>query len=259
MLSNTDTSQRTIQSVSRAIAILRCFSGGQERRLSEICKIVNLHKSTTSGIVNTLKAEGFLEQDPHTGKLQLGLELFALAVNARRNLELICEPYLNKLLELSGETVNLAVLDADRSEVVYIAKKESKQSIRISTSVGKRAPVYCTAIGKAILAHMDPIKSNELIDSLELIPLTEKTTTDKTTLKKELETILKCGYAYDDEEFERDVICVAVPLCNIYGEPIGAISISGPVMRIDSQTRLNIASVLRNEVANIGMELSRLE
>ena len=257
MPQNSNNSQ-LIQSVSRAVDILRCFAGGKELRLSEIVSMVGLHKSTVAGIVNTLKAEGFLEQDSHTNRMQLGLELFTLAVNARRNLELICEPYLNKLLQLSGETVNLAVLDVDRSEIVYIAKEESTRSVRIGTSVGKRVPIYCTAIGKVIMAFMDSQKASALIDRLDMIPLTERTITDKVLLQAELELILERGYACDDEEFEKEVVCIAAPLCNSYGEPLGAISISGPAMRMDSQERLRIASVLCNEVSKVSMELSRL-
>ena len=108
--------QPQIQSIVRAVAILKCFSGGKERGLTEVSKMVGLHKSTTSGLVNTLKAVRFLEQNPRTSKYRLGLELFTLAVNARRNLAMVCDPHLDKLRDMTGETVNLAVLDSDRPD-----------------------------------------------------------------------------------------------------------------------------------------------
>jgi len=256
-MSNT-AAQPRIQSVSRAIAILRCFSDGKERRLTEVSKMVGLHKSTTAGIVNTLKMEGFIEQDAHTDKLRLGLGVFTLAVNARHDLSILCEPHLNRLLELTGETVNLAVLDHDRTESVYIAKKESQKSVRISTSIGKRLPLHCTAIGKSILAGMDRQRSIELIDRLELISFTERTITDKASLLAELDTITDRGYAFDDEEFETGVVCIAVSLRDRFSEPVGAISVSGPVMRLDDQKRLEIAGVLTDEAELINSKLLML-
>ena len=240
-----------IQSVSRAIAILRCFSDGKEHGLTEVSKMVALHKSTTASIINTLKMEGFLEQNPRTDKFLLGLAVFTLAVNARQDLSMICEPHLNRLLELTGETVNLAVLDHERVETVYIAKKESKQSVRISTSIGKRLPLHCTAIGKSILANMSKHLADELLERLVFTPFTDRTITNKAVLLTELDMIKKRGFAYDDEEFEVGVVCVAVPISDRFGEPIGAISVSGPLMRLDSEKRLEIATILRSEKKEI--------
>jgi len=248
--------QPTIQSVSRAISILRCFEGDVQLGLSEISRILGLHKSTTAGIINTLKEEGFLEQDKRTGKLRLGLDLYSLAVQARHDLVEICEPHLNTLLNLTGETVNLAVID--RSEIVYIAKKESSHSIRISTSVGAHLPVYCTAIGKSILAYMERSKAESIIDEIEMRPLTDKTITDKEKLLSIIETIYLEGVAYDFEEFEPGIICVASPLFYKKGDPIGAISVSGPAMRLGEDNRKSIASILKDTTARICSELSRL-
>jgi len=248
--------QSTIQSVSRAISILRCFDGERLLGLSEISRMVDLRKSTAAGIINTLKAEGFLEQDSATGKLRLGLGLFSLAVQARHDLADICEPHLKNLLDITGETVNLAVLDKD--EIVYIAKKESTHSIRISTSVGARLPVYCTAIGKSILAYMDQDKAKALINSMELKPLTASTVNSKETLLLSIDRIRNEGVAYDFEEFELGIICIAAPLCYKAGEPIGAISVSGPAMRLNANVRENIAHVLKDTAKQVCSELSRL-
>lgn len=218
--------------------------------------MIGLHKSTTAGIVNTLKEEGFLEQDSATGKLRLGLDLYSLAVQARHDLVEICEPYLNTLLQLTGETVNLAVID--KSEIVYIAKKESSHSIRISTSVGAHLPVYCTAIGKSILAFMERSRAESIINDIKFIPLTEKTITSKAGLLKAIEAVYKEGVAYDFEEYELGVICIASPLFYKQGEPIGAISVSGPALRLGEDARKNIAGILKDTTVDICNELSRL-
>ena len=218
--------------------------------------MVGLHKSTAAGIINTLKAEHFLEQNERTGKLRLGLDLFTLAVNARLELNDICEPYLNALLELTGETVNLAVLD--KTEIVYIAKKESAHSIRISTDVGTRMPVYCTAIGKSILAAMDPAEAENLIDSLDMSSFTERTVIDRMSLISALGIIRREGIAYDFEELEYGLICIAAPLYYRKGNPVGAISVSGPSVRMDSRARAGISEHLLRITDQVCRELSRL-
>ncbi|SHI17537.1 transcriptional regulator, IclR family [Sporobacter termitidis DSM 10068] len=248
--------QPLIQSVSRAVAILKCFTGNPELGLAELSRMVGLHKSTTAGIVNTLKAEGFLEQNEKTGRLRLGLELFSLAVQARHGLSEICEPYLNSLLDFTGETVNLAVLD--KTEIVYIAKKESSHSIRISTSVGARLPVYCTAIGKSILAFMDRAKAEALLGRVVMTPYTDRTLTDRPALLAEMDRILNAGVAYDFEEYEQGVICIAAPLYYKKGDPIGAISVSGPTIRMDEAARKKITETLTGIAAQVNGELSRL-
>ncbi|MCL2391895.1 MAG: IclR family transcriptional regulator [Oscillospiraceae bacterium] len=248
--------QPAIQSVVRAISILRCFEGDAHLSLAEISCMVGLHKSTAAGIINTLKAEGFLEQDPVTSKLRLGLELFSLAVQARRGIVDICDPFLNELLSLTNETVNLAVLD--KNEIVYIAKKESTHSIRISTNVGKHLPLHCTAIGKSILACMHRPSAEAIIDNLEFRPYTEHTITDKTRLINEIDRVMLEGVAYDHQEFQIGVSCVAAPLYYQKFNPIAAISVSGPSFRIDDAKRKKIAAVVMEIAAKICHELARV-
>ena len=256
IMSDTTRQQAVIQSVSRAASILKCFYGATELGLSEISRMLGLHKSTAAGIINTLKVEGFLEQNEQTGKLRLGLELFSLAVQTRHDLVEICEPHLNTLLNLTGETVNLAVLDKD--EIVYIAKKESSHSIRISTRVGTHLPIYCTAIGKAILAAMEKEKAKDLIYNIELKQLTNKTIASREELLAAIDKISREGVAYDFEEFEPGVICIASPLYYKRGAPIGAVSVSGPAMRLDEDVRKNIAKALIDISRRICGELSHL-
>jgi len=253
----TKTEQKTkIQSVSRAVKILRCLAEDQELGLTELSKMVGLHKSTTAGLVGTLRAEGFLELNEATGKLRLGLALLSLAVNARRSLDDLCSPYLDQLLQMTGETVNLAVLD--KNEIVYIAKKESRQSIRISSSVGMRLPVYCTAIGKSILACMDNDAVDKIIDGLTFEPLTPKTITGGDELRRALDDIRNGGVALDKEEYEMGVICMAMPVYIKKNKPVGAVSVSGPAQRMNQETMEHIKSCLQEITAGICTEMSNL-
>jgi len=245
--------QPPIQSITRAISILRCFTDKQELGLTEISAMLGLHKSTTAGIVNTLKDEALLVQNKENGKLRLGIELFCLAVNAKMELGELVMPYLDRLLLETEETVNLAVRDG--LHIVYIEKKESPHSMRICTSVGKRLPLYCTAIGKAILAFMDEEERELVLDELTFFPFTEKTITDKRLLIKELDDIRQEGVSYDFEELESGLVCVASPIFDKYGQPIAAVSVSGPSIRMGKAVRQHIKQLLTRESQAITSQL----
>lgn len=246
---------KPIQSVARAISILRCFDDTKELGLTEISRMVGLHKSTTAGIVATLRAERFLEQNERTGKLRLGLDFFTLAAGARLELVEICEPYLSHLLEKTGETVNLGILDT--AQIMFIDKRESGHSMRISTRVGMRMPVYCTGMGKAILAAMEPQEAERLIDSMEMITRTQYTIADKASLLRELEFIRREGVAVDREEWKMGLVCVAASLCREPGKPVAAVSVSGPDMRMNHAAITEISRELREVAEKIGAELAR--
>ena len=251
---STSAKSPNIQSVSRAIAILRCFTDSRELGLTEISKQVGLRKSTAAGIINTLKSEKILEQNEDTGKFHLGIDLFLLAVNAKVELKEICEPYLDIILQDTHETVNLGVRYGD--SVVYVEKKESPHSMRICTNVGQRLPLYCTAIGKAMMAFLGEEEIERLL-SASLKQYTSKTVTDPNQLRQTLSTIRKERVSFDFEELEYGLICVAVPLFNRQGMPIGAISVSGPSMRMNEETRDVIAERLKQVSKEICQVVAR--
>lgn len=244
-----------IQSVSRAIAILRCFDGVQELGVTDVSKRLGLHKSTTAGIMNTLKAENFLDQNEITGKYRLGLDLFRLAAGARLELNEICEPFLDELVKTTGETVNLAV--RDDTQIVYVSKKESPHSMRISTSVGTRLPIYCTAIGKVMLAYMSREKALETLNISDLKPYTTNTITDMDKLLASLDDIRRIGVACDMEELEYGLICMGAPIQDHNGNVIAAISVSGPVTRMQQDKRENISKQILAASKAINRELYR--
>lgn len=243
--------EKTIQSVDRAIKIIRCFDTFEELGITEISKLLNLHKSTTFGIVSTLSANGILEKNENTGKYKLGLELYRLGTKVNLSLRGITLPYLERLVEMYEETANLVVLQ-DLS-VVYLEKVESSHSMRISTSLGGRKPLYCTAVGKAILAFLPPDELERKLDKMKLVKFTDNTITSKEDLKKALNEIRKRGYAEDNEEMEIGLHCIAAPILNQYSYPIGAISVSGPISRMNGEVDINISRTL----VEFTMEISK--
>lgn len=223
--------------------------------ISELEKKLGIHKSTIYRYVATLRDAGYLEQDEDTKYYKVGLNLFSLGSKIVNSINWTKEvrPYLVELRDTFQETVHLGV--ADKGEVIYIDKVESEQSIRMYSKVGVRSPIYCTGIGKAILAHLPKEKQASIIDQLELKRYTENTIVNKEKLAEELQKIVAKGYALDLEEHELGVVCAAVPIFNYNGELLGAISVAGPAIRIDEIRLLEIAKKIKELAQSLKLRL----
>lgn len=222
-----------IQSVNRAVEILRCFESKELLGITEIAEKTGLNKSTAFGIVATLAAEGLLEQDDSTGRYRLGLELFRLGSLVNTSTRRLVMPELEKLAQSLEETVNY--VRPEGGDVVYLIKKESSHSMRICTKTGQRLPMYCTAVGKAILAFLPEDRRSNILKGYQFTPYTENTVADEAALRCQLQSIVKSGYAVESEEFESGLVCVAVPVLNDSGYPVAAISCSGPKARMTEE------------------------
>ncbi|HWR62508.1 MAG TPA: IclR family transcriptional regulator [Clostridia bacterium] len=242
-----------IQSVSRAIQIIRCFEDNEELGVTEISKIIGLHKSTTFGLISTLEANKLLEKNGNTGKYRLGLELFRLGTKVNSTLRHIAIPYLEQLVNMYQETVNLVVMDD--LYVIYLEKVESTRSMRISTMVGGRLPLYCTAVGKAIMANLSPEELNSKLDRMEFKKYTDKTLYDKNSIIGSFEKIRRAGYAEESEELEIGLSCVAAPIYNHFNIPFAAISLSGPTFRMNEGFRREIGLTLIRYTQEISVKL----
>ena len=217
---------------------------GSTMHMTEIAEKLGFYPSTVHRILDTLKHWGYVEQDSHTQKYQLGLKALELGMAKLHQMDLAREatPYLKELVKQCNETVHLGVLEG--GEVLYLAKEESSQTIRMISYVGKRAPLHCTSLGKVLLAYL-PAEERKKILGGEVLPrLTENTITDKMELEQELDKVREQGFALDREENEKDVRCVAAPIRNHQGEVIAAISISSPIFRINKDVQNNLKEAL---------------
>ncbi len=230
---NSQKATNTIQSIDRALNVLECFTNGrQELGVTEISKLLGLHKSTVYGILTTLECRRYLEQNPETGKYKLGLKLFELGnlVQDGMDLKVIAGPFLQRLVEEHGETVHLVIMD--QGEAVYIDKRESPQSMRMVSQVGKRLPCHCTGVGKMLLAFLPEEALDAFIREKGLVRFTNNTITDPDTLKEHLRQVRQRGYAIDNQEITDGLTCVAAPIRNHTGNVIAAMSVAGPSIRI---------------------------
>ena len=244
-----------LSSVANAIRVVKAFSDDEfEIGISRLATRLGLAKSTVHRLATTLIDAGVLEQNPETGKYRLGLLVFELGSLVRRKIDVYNEakPWLFALRDQTGETVHLAVLG--RQGLVYINFIESQKAIRMSTGLGQRKPLHCTAEGKALLAFQ-PAEVIERAIAAGLDRLTPKTITDATALRDELAVIRARGYATDDEECEPGMRCIAAPVRDDSGHVTAAVGVAGPVQRLTKKMLLSHAPALMNAVAAISQRL----
>lgn len=233
-----------LSSVANSIRLVKAFSDDEyEIGISSLARRLGLGKSTVHRLATTLIEADFLEKNPETGAYRLGLALFELGALVRRKMDVANEarPYLKVLMEKTGETVHLAVLDHD--SVLYINTIASRQAIRMSSTVGSRAPSHCSSEGKVLLAHRGPDFIDSMIDH-GLAACTPKTIVTPQALREELATVRSRGYALDDEETEIGLRSLAAPIRTHNGQTVAAISIAGPTQRVSKK-------VLQGYVADV--------
>ena len=245
-----------IKVLNKAFSILDIFlKNNAPISMTEISEELGLYPSTIHRILDTLKYGGFVEQDSSTQKYQLGLKLVELGMTRLNNIDLVKEarPFLKGLSKKCDETVHLAILED--TEVLYLAKEESSQTIRMISYVGKRAPLHCTALGKVLLAFLPSDKMDKILEKIELFKLTENTIISKQNLIEELNRIKQQGFALDIEENEKFVRCIAAPIRNYQSKVIAAASISGPSYRINEEKQNYLKEELITTCQNISSRL----
>ncbi len=223
-----------VQVLDRAINILE-FIGRQssgEAALPELSAAMKLHKTTTHRIAHVLESRGLLRRGLDSNRYRLGLHLYDLGCQALDHVNIRDEarPLMTRVAYEVGETVHLALLD--RAEVLYIERVEAQRSLTMGSKLGARNPVYCTALGKAILAYSAEAEVDRTLAGLRMEARTRNTITNVLTLKRELERVRDRGYAIDDEEIEEGIRCIAAPILNASGLAVAAVSVSGPSSRI---------------------------
>lgn len=206
-------------------------------QLRKIALATGINKSTVHRFVSHLEADNYLFRDG-TGTYMLGARLARLGAGATfyATLSRICRPTLESLRAATDETVNLAVLEG--TEIVYLDVLESPQMFKMVSPVGMRRPAHRTSLGKAILANMaDGAQKDEVIASFVETPEKGQKATSVPRLRREIQNIRMQGFALDDEETVIGARCIGAPIFGADGKVVGAISVSGPVVRM-TKTRL---------------------
>lgn len=242
-----------VQSVERALDVLEMLAdAGREMGVSELGQATDLPYATIHRIAATLLQRGYLHQDARSRKYILGSRLIHLGSAAGHMMGAAARPYLERLVELTGETANLALLE--EGYVVYIAQAPSRRMVRTFTEVGNRVPPHSTAVGKVLLSHQPASVVSRIVSRHGLAAATPNTLTDLSDLLEEIEQVRTRGYALDLEEQEEGVTCVAVPLEPATG-PVAALSVSGPTARMGEERRDEIVTHLMEVAAEFAAGL----
>ncbi|MFJ8666883.1 IclR family transcriptional regulator [Streptomyces sp. NPDC093600] len=247
---------KNIQSLERAAAMLRLLAGGERRLgLSDIASSLGLAKGTAHGILRTLQAEGFVEQDAASGRYQLGAELLRLGnsyldVHELRARALV---WTDDLARSSGESVHLGVLHQQGVLIVHhvFRPDDSRQVLE----VGAMQPLHSTALGKVISAY-DPVAHSEAMD-VPREAFTPRTVTDLEEFETLLDLTRARGWAADMEETWEGVASVAAPIHDRRRMPVGAVAITGAVERVcgDGELRSELIAAVRDCARAVSRDL----
>jgi Transcriptional regulator len=249
-----------INAVDRALdVVLYLYNQGREVSITEISKDLGVYKSTVFRTLATLQNKGFVAQNPENEKYSLGEKFYIIgtSMNNRGGLVKLVRPYAQRLSAEFDEAVNVSILDKDidglyKSVIIY--KEESYKGLNANTEVGSRNECYCAAVGKCLLAFSENIDLT-IYRKHKMEKYTDTTITSVADLKNELERIRTRGYAIDNEEREKGLLCIGAPIL-MNGTALAAISISGPESRIrhDMEYKIDFLKKLSEEISD---EISR--
>jgi len=239
----------------RLFATLETFTNFREGELSldQVTRLNGLPKSTSFRLLQSLEKCGFLIQNNETGRYSLGERFFALANSGLpyQRLISIAKPFLHSLMLTFGESVNLGAYD--EGMVAHIFAIDSPKPYRVTATIGNRANLHCTGMGKSIAAYLPPEELERALLKHGLPARTGRTLTSSESLMADLATVRQTGVSHDNQEDVEGVECFAASLFGKDGALIAAISISGPSIRMGGQ-----AEAMRAAVAETARRISRM-
>jgi IclR family transcriptional regulator, KDG regulon repressor len=246
---------RVLRSVNNALAVLESFSVERpEIGVTELSQSLGLGKSTVHRLLTSLASRGYVRKNPDTDRYCLGFKAFEVGslIANRGAIRDVAAPFLRSLMLATKETVHLGVLDD--WEVVYIDKMESDQPLQMYSRIGRRAPLHCTALGKALVAW----ETDDWLDRfMHRRPraYTTSTLVEPGDLRREFVKIRAARYAVDGEEFAQGLKCVAAPLFDHSRRVVASIGIAGPAGRLSNDRLPRLASLVRESAAGASRAL----
>jgi len=240
-----------VQSLDRALALLRLVAEADGLSLTELAERADMAPSTVYRLLTTLQGHGIVGFQESEQRWQVGVETFRIgcAFLRRTKISEAGRAIMRHLMEATGETVNLGLPDGH--DVVFVSQVETHQPIRAFFRPGARGPLHASGIGKALLAHLPDSDVDSLLRERGLTAFTEKTIVERAALATALSEIRRRGWSLDDEERTIGMRCVAAPIFNEFAEPIGGISVSGPSLRLPNDRLEEIGGRVKVAAAQI--------
>jgi len=235
------------QVVGRVFDILDAFViVGPRLTVTDVSRELGLKYATAHRILEAMAARGVLDRDPDSRRYSVGARLREYGSVGHIEDFDVAHPYLEDLTRTTGETSHLAILD-DRS-AVYIDTVGGARLLSAHRHIGRRMPLHCTGVGKALLSGLLDSELDGLLN-VELARYTRRTIVDPDRLRAELRQIRDRGYAVDDEETEEGLVCIAAPLRDHSGQVIAAVSVGGPATRLRQDLETVAGEVIRSAAA----------
>jgi IclR family pca regulon transcriptional regulator len=234
-----------LQSLAKGLKVLQIIAQSPASiGISELAAKLDSNSATITRCCYTLASLGYVTKDSRK-RWRLTPKVLSLGYAAVSSLgwRQTAQHYLEKLTEASGETTNLSVLEG--GEIIYVCRVNTRRILPYDIRLGTTLPVYCTSMGKALLAHRPPEKIRTVLEALKFVPLTHKTITTKERFLQELESVKKQGYAVNDEELSVGLRSVAAPVLDTEGWAMAAINLAVSTTRMSrGQLESNLAPLV---------------
>ncbi len=245
---------KTLKDLTKIILLFNTFQF-EERSVTEISKILSMLPSKVSRMLGTIEKDGFLEKNPETKKYRLGIRFFELGVVYAFHLPLrrIIRPHIEQMAKELNLTVGWAILRNNR--VIVVDRIQNMNIDMLAQRIGLNLPIHTTAIGKLLLAYSPEEEQDKILESIDLVKLTDATMVDKKLIKENLKVIKERGYATDEGETHEDLNGIAAPIKNSTGDVVAAIHLMGENARTNPQEFFQFASFLKEKALFISRQL----
>ena len=243
-----------VQSIRRAFAVLDALAVGPVG-VTQLAAATRLPKSTVARLLDTMQAEGVVQQVPGDARYRLGSRIATLAggLHETRGLVATAHPTLVELAERTGEATGLSVPDG--ALVHYVDQVDTPNPVSVRDWTGSRLPMHAVSSGQVLLAFR-PVAALEYYLERPLERFTERTLVDPEALRARLRDVRRDGYAWVREEFSDGISSVAAPVASADGEVIAAVHVHGPSYRFPvSGTEAKVAAAVVAAAAQVGMRL----
>lgn len=241
-----------MNTVDRALRLIELIVD-KPMKVGEIAEAMDIHKSSASRLVQTLEKHNYLKNSNGFVTPGYGILRIAYKIQEKMDLRDVAKPYTHRLGEASKGTIHLAILD--EHEVIYIDKIDSMYAVRMYSSIGKRSPVYCTGVGKAMIAFLPDKQLRRIMDRIEYRAYTSTTITSAEQLHDELKKIRENEISIDNGEHEEEIRCIAAPIFNFEKKVVGAISISITTSRSTLEELMSYKALLLESTKAISEQL----
>ena len=249
------TQPESVSSVLKVFSILQALGEQKEIGVSELSQRLMMSKATTYRFLQTMKTLGYVVQENEADKYSLTLKLFELGSKSLEYVDLVslADKEMRLISEQTNEALHLGAFDQDA--IIYIHKIDSNYSLRMQSKIGRRNPLYSTAIGKVLLASREEEFVRETLSRVEFIKHTDKTLENTEQLLSELKQVKAQHYAEDNQEQEPGLRCIAAPIFDRFGNVIAGVSISLPTIRFDESRLSYYVDLLQQAGKNISTQL----